>query len=47
MSLYETFGGKSAYPMTIVVDAAGIISATTQGKWSGEKLEAAILEALN
>ncbi len=47
MSLYETFGGKSAYPMTIVVDADGIISATTQGKWSGEKLEAAILEALN
>ena len=47
MSLYETFGGKSAYPMTIVVDTDGIISATTQGKWRSEELEAAILEALN
>ena len=46
-STYETYGGKSAYPMTVVIDAEGIITCVNQGEMSREALVSAIEDAMN
>lgn len=46
MSVYQMLGGNQAYPMTIIVDAEGVITFKTMGETSLEELENAVLEAL-
>ncbi len=44
---YAKLGGKDAYPMTVVVDAEGVITFVRHGKLSHEELVSAVEEALN
>lgn len=44
---YAMLGGKGAYPLTVIVDADGVISFVQQGKVEGEILRAAIESAIN
>ena len=44
---YKTFGGKSAYPMTVIIDKDGVISFVKQGALEEELLREKIAEAVN
>lgn len=46
MTVAETLGGRSVYPMTVVLNSLGIISMTYTGAMSYEQLEEAILQAM-
>lgn len=46
MSVYQMLGGNQAYPMTVIVDAEGVITFKSMGETSLEELEYAVLEAL-
>lgn len=41
-AVFTHLGGKSAYPMTVILDSDGIIQFTRQGKMSKEELKAEI-----
>ncbi|MDE7082254.1 MAG: 4Fe-4S binding protein [Clostridia bacterium] len=45
--LFQSLGGKSVWPMTVVVDRDGRISSVRQGKISYSDLEKEVLSALN
>ncbi len=45
--LYESFGGKNVWPMTVIVDKEGRISSVRQGALNYSELEQRVLEALN
>ncbi len=47
VNAYKKLGGKGAYPMTIVVDASGIIRTVRSGKMSETQLRTAIESAKN
>jgi ferredoxin/thiol-disulfide isomerase/thioredoxin len=47
LQLFNTLGGKDAYPATVVVDKDGKIAYINQGKLSEEKLRSQIEEVLN
>ena len=44
---YTTLGGKASYPMTLVLDADGVITFTREGSMSHEELVGAVEAALN
>lgn len=45
--LYESLGGKGAWPMTVVIDKSGRITSVRHGKMPYDELEKAYLKALN
>lgn len=45
--VYDTLGGTGAYPMTVILDAEGVITFKRIGEIEYDELEAAILEALS
>ena len=45
--LFDSLGGKSVWPMTVILDKEGRINSVRQGKMSYADLEKAVLEALN
>lgn len=44
---YKTFGGKSAYPMTVIIDKHGVISSVVQGSLEEDALREKVIEAMN
>ncbi len=44
---YKMLGGKSTYPMTVIIDKSGVISFVQQGPLSEELLRTKVQEALN
>ena len=45
--LFDSLGGKSVWPMTVILDKKGRINSVRQGKMSYTDLEKAVLEELN
>ncbi|MDE6104450.1 MAG: 4Fe-4S binding protein [Clostridia bacterium] len=44
---YKMLGGKSTYPMTVIIDKNGVISFVKQGNLAEDLLRAKVIEALN